>query len=135
MRQFDNGSTQLAVYRGSLQVIPAQAGSWTPLQAGQQARFGPLGAADQRSASLHRRLGRGHDRRRRATAAGAFLDELGRYRHGHSGCDAALANRRWGTYPLADSDRIIDAVAQTLKLDVQRFTRLWVNLRPSPANV
>jgi transmembrane sensor len=30
---------------------------------------------------------------------------------------------------LADSETIIDAVADTLKLDVQRFTRLWVNLR------
>lgn len=136
VRQFDNGSTQLAVYRGSLQVIPAQAGSWMALQAGQQTRFGPLGVLDQRAVQA-------------STAAWAegmivadgqplqaFLDELGRYRHGHLGCDAALANLQvWGTYPLADSDRIIDAVAQTLKLDVQRFTRLWVNLRPSPANV
>jgi transmembrane sensor len=54
---------------------------------------------------------------------------------GHLGCDPALANLRvWGTYPLADSDQIIDAVAQTLKLDVQRFARLWVNLRPLAGN-
>ncbi|CAI3804723.1 Protein FecR [Pseudomonas sp. MM221] len=136
IRQFDNGSTQLAVYGGSLQVIPNQASAWTALHAGQMARFGPLGMLDrgvmQASAP--------------AWAEGmivadgqplqAFLEELGRYRHGHLGCDAGLANLRvWGTYPLADSDRIIDAVAQTLKLDVQRFTRLWINLRPLPANV
>ena len=136
LRQFDNGSTQLAVYRGSLQATPIQASNWTALQAGQLARFGPQGMLEQHAMQASAP----------AWAEGmivadgqplqAFLDDLGRYRHGHLGCDAALANLQvWGTYPLADSDRIIDAVAQTLKLDVQRFTRLWVNLRPLPANV
>lgn len=131
VRQLDNGSTQLAVYQGALEVSPLHAGTWAALHAGQQARFGPLGMLDQ--AALHANTP--------AWAEGmivadgqplqAFLDELGRYRHGHLGCDAGLADLRvWGTYPLADSDRVIDAVAQTLKLDVQRFTRLWVNLRP-----
>lgn len=136
IRQFDNGSTQLEVYRGALQVVPTQASTWTALHAGQVARFGPLGMLDlgamQASAPAWAEgmiVANGQPLQ-------AFLEELGRYRHGYLGCDAALANLRvWGTYPLADSDRIIDAVAQTLKLDVQRFTRLWVNLRPSSANV
>jgi transmembrane sensor len=136
VRQFDNGSTQLAVYRGSLQVNPTQASTWASLQAGQLARFGPFGMIDQ--SALHAYAPAWSEGMIVANGQPlqAFLDELGRYRHGHLGCDAALANLRvWGTYPLADSDRIIDAVAQTLKLDVQRFTRLWVNLRPLKVNV
>ncbi|MEX3772936.1 FecR domain-containing protein [Pseudomonas sp. MYb118] len=136
MRQFDNGSTQLAVYRGSLEVIPTQASNRTALQAGQLARFGPLGMLDQRAVQASAPAWTEGMIVANGQPLQAFLDELGRYRHGHLGCDAALANLQvWGTYPLADSDRIINAVAQTLNLDVQRFTRLWVNLRPASANV
>lgn len=136
VRQFDNGSTQLAVYRGSLQVNPAQASTGASLQAGQQARFGPLGMLDQSALQAYAPAWAEGMIVANGQPLQAFLDELGRYRHGHLGCDATLANLQvWGSYPLADSDRIIDAVAQTLKLDVQRFTRLWVNLRPLPANV
>jgi transmembrane sensor len=35
-----------------------------------------------------------------------------------------------GTYPLADTDRILAALAQTLQLEVQHFTRFWVTLKP-----
>lgn len=136
IRQLDNGSTQLAVYRGSLQVTPTQAGTWTALQAGQLARFGPLGVLDQGVMQASSPAWAEGMIVANGQPLQAFLDELGRYRHGYLGCDAALANLRvWGTYPLADSDRVIDAVAQTLQLEVQRFTRLWINLRPLPANV
>ena len=60
-----------------------------------------------------------------------FLDELSRYRRGRLGCDPAVRGLRVsGTYPLADTDRILAALAQTLKLDVQHFTRFWVTLKP-----
>ncbi|WP_422402683.1 FecR domain-containing protein [Pseudomonas sp. GZD-209] len=136
VRQFDNGSTQLAVYRGSLQASPTQASTWSALQAGQMARFGPLGMLDQSALQANAPAWAEGMIVANGQPLQAFLAELGRYRHGHLGCDPALANLRvWGTYPLADSDQIIDAVAHTLKLDVQRFTRLWVNLRPLPATV
>lgn len=136
IRQFDNGSTQLEVYRGSLQVIPTQASTWAALQTGQLARFGPLGMLDQGVLQASAPAWAEGMIVANGQPLQGFLDELGRYRHGHLGCDAAVANLRvWGTYPLADSERIIDAVAQTLKLDVQRFTRLWTNLRPAPTNV
>jgi transmembrane sensor len=129
-RQFDNGTTLLAVYRGSLQISSLQGRETAVLAQGQQARFGPYalieqGPLEQPTAAWSQGM---------IVANGqplqAFLEELARYRHGHLSCDPALANLRvWGTFPLADSERIIDAVADTLKLDVQRFTRLWVNLR------
>lgn len=60
-----------------------------------------------------------------------FLEELGRYRRGRLSCDPALSGLRVsGTFPLTDTDRILAALAHTLKLDVQHFTRFWVTLKP-----
>jgi transmembrane sensor len=127
-RLFDNGNTLFSVYRGSLQVSSAQ--GITLLNQGQQARFGPLallerGTLEQTSAPWAEGMIVAHGQ-----PLEEFLQDLGRYRYGHLSCDPALSGLRvWGTFPLADSDRVINAVADTLKLDVQRFTRLWVNLR------
>ena len=60
-----------------------------------------------------------------------FLEELSRYRRGRLSCDPAVSGLRVsGTFPLSDTDRILAALAQTLKLDVQHFTRFWVTLKP-----
>ena len=60
-----------------------------------------------------------------------FLDELSRYRRGRLTCDPAVRGLRVsGTYPLSDTDRILAALGQTLKLEVQHFTRFWVTLNP-----
>lgn len=65
-----------------------------------------------------------------------FLQELSRYRRGHLGCDPALADLRVsGTYPLDDSDRVLAAVARTLRLDVRAMTRYWVTLQPGTTRV
>ncbi|MFJ3522383.1 FecR domain-containing protein [Pseudomonas sp. NPDC090203] len=129
-RLFDNGSTLLSVYKGSLQVSTGQGRDTTLLDQGQQARFSPHALLErhpleQRSAPWAEGMIVAHGQ-----PLEAFLQDLGRYRYGHLSCDPALARLRvWGTYPLADSDQVIDAVADTLKLEVQRFTRLWVKLR------
>lgn len=58
-----------------------------------------------------------------------FLDELSRYRHGHLGCDAPLADLPVsGTYPLDDTDRVLAAVSRTLNLRQRTLTRYWVTL-------
>ncbi|HKS15511.1 MAG TPA: FecR family protein [Pseudomonas sp.] len=62
---------------------------------------------------------------------GRFLQELGRYRHGHLSCARSLADVRVaGTYPLADTDRILQTLGITLGLEVRRFTPYWVTLEP-----
>ncbi|MFJ3484997.1 DUF4880 domain-containing protein [Pseudomonas sp. NPDC090202] len=135
-RLFDNGTTVLEVFRGSMQITPRQASGSVVLNAGEQARFSPLALLERStlqasSAAWSQGMIVAHGQPLRA-----FLEEVARYRRGHLGCDEALANLRvWGTYPLADSDRVVDAVAQTLKLDVQRFTRLWVNLSTPASTV
>ncbi len=60
-----------------------------------------------------------------------FLHELSRYRRGHLACDPAVSELRVsGTFPLGDTDRILTTLGQTLKLDVEHFTRFWVTLKP-----
>ncbi|MNJ65789.1 fec operon regulator FecR [compost metagenome] len=61
-----------------------------------------------------------------------FLAELARYRHGYLGCDPRIAELRVvGAFPLADSDRVLDALAATLPVRVQRRMSWWVSLEPS----
>ncbi|AXA57093.1 hypothetical protein CEQ51_23450 [Pseudomonas thivervalensis] len=58
-----------------------------------------------------------------------FLDELGRYRRGQLHCDEAVANLLIsGTYPLDNSERILDLLEVTLPVKVRRFTRYWVSV-------
>lgn len=58
-----------------------------------------------------------------------FLDELGRYRRGQLHCDAQVADLLIsGSYPLDDSERILDLLEISLPVKVRRFTRYWVNV-------
>ncbi|WP_460097924.1 DUF4880 domain-containing protein [Pseudomonas sp. H3_C08] len=60
---------------------------------------------------------------------GDFLDELGRYRRGQLNCDRNVANLLIsGTYPLDDSERILDLLEISLPVKVRRFTRYWVTV-------
>lgn len=60
---------------------------------------------------------------------GDFLDELGRYRRGQLNCDRAVADLLIsGTYPLDDSERILDLLEISLPVKVKRFTRYWVSV-------
>ncbi len=60
-----------------------------------------------------------------------LLDEIGRYRRGRVDCDPAVADLRVsGTYPLGDTDRILDALRATLPVEIRFFTRYWVHVVP-----
>ncbi|WP_025109397.1 DUF4880 domain-containing protein [Pseudomonas sp. H1h] len=60
---------------------------------------------------------------------GDFLEELGRYRRGQLHCDANVADLLIsGTYPLDDSERILDLLQISLPVKVRRFTRYWVSV-------
>ncbi|MCX2542468.1 DUF4880 domain-containing protein [Pseudomonas sp. COW5] len=60
---------------------------------------------------------------------GDFLDELGRYRRGQLHCDTKVADLLIsGTYPLDDSERILDLLEISLPVKVKRFTRYWVTV-------
>lgn len=118
-----------AVYRGTIDVAP-RAGPTRRLMAGQQTSVdggtvsAPQVASDDNTAgSEGMEVASGRPLR-------DFLAELARYRHGHLGCDDAVAALRVsGTYPLADMDRIFPALAHALSLEVVYLTRYWVTLR------
>jgi transmembrane sensor len=127
VRQFPD-HTQVAVFEGGVELTP-DGGSPRMLQAARQLSFGtrgigaplPLDAnsgawADGMLVAAHMRLG-------------DFLDELGRYRRGQLNCASNVADLLIsGTYPLDDSERILDLLEISLPVKVRRFTRYWVTV-------
>ncbi|WP_260986202.1 FecR domain-containing protein [Bordetella genomosp. 13] len=65
------------------------------------------------------------------TRLGDFLQELSRYRSGIVRCDPAVAGLRLsGAFQLADTDRVLDIVEQTLPVRVVRRTPYWITVLP-----
>lgn len=59
-----------------------------------------------------------------------FLAELGRYRRGHLGCDPAIADLRVsGSYPLADTDKVLASLTSALPVQLRFFSRYWVSVQ------
>lgn len=126
-----NGRTQLAVFAGVVELAPGErAGTGLIVQAQQQVTFSrnawdsvrPVDAssgawADGMLVASRMKLS-------------DFLGELGRYRRGRLNCDAKVANLLIsGSYPLTDSERILDMLEIALPVRIQRFTRYWVNVQ------
>jgi transmembrane sensor len=124
------GKTQLAVFSGSVQINPETfPGPGFQVEAAQQVVFNrnawepvrPVDAssgawADGMLVAAHMRL---QD----------FLAELSRYRRGRLECDAQVADLLIsGSYPLANSERILDLLEKALPVRVKRFTRYWVTV-------
>lgn len=122
LRQF-NGFSQVSVFDGSASV------GGHALLAGQQARFD--GSGWQAIAPLQRNVGAWVDGMLVASQMrlADFLDELGRYRQGQLGCSEQVADLRIsGSYPLDDSERILQMLEVALPVRVRRFTRYWVTV-------
>lgn len=127
VRQFAD-HTQVAVFEGHVELTP-DGGSAFMLPGTRQLSFGakgvgpalPLDAnsgawADGMLVAAHMRLG-------------DFLDELGRYRRGQLNCNPNVADLLIsGTYPLDDSERILQLLEISLPVKVKRFTRYWVTV-------
>ncbi|TYK58064.1 FecR domain-containing protein [Pseudomonas synxantha] len=130
VRQF-NDHTQLAVLAGQVEVMPNNySGLPLSVDAARQVNFTRKGwdtprATDANSGAwadgmlvaAHMRL---ED----------FLNELGRYRRGQLNCDPQVANLLLsGSYPLDNSERILDLLEISLPVKVRRFTRYWVTVQ------
>ncbi len=62
----------------------------------------------------------------------AFIAEVDRYRPGRLRCDPAVADLRVsGTFPVANTDRILDALRSTLPVRVHFLTRYWTTVLPA----
>jgi transmembrane sensor len=129
------GVTQVSVYEGAVALTTsAQASTSIPLKAGEQVSFAANGLISRQAITPASSAWSQGMLVAQGQPLKDFLDELGRYRRGHLACDPSLTNVRVsGTFPLANTERIIYAVADTLQLDVQQFTRYWVTLKPRQA--
>eukprot|EP01132_Coremiostelium_polycephalum_P014482 gene14482-17580_t len=129
VRQF-NDHTQLAVFDGHVDVMPnTYSGLPLSVEKAHQVNFtrkgwdtarptdaGSGAWADGMLVAAHMRL---ED----------FLAELSRYRRGQLNCDPQVANLLIsGSYPLDDSERILDLLQVSLPVRVRRFTRYWVTV-------
>lgn len=122
VRQFD-GFSLVSVFSGSAQVAGQS------LLAGHQARFATAGwqaiapLDPNRAAWVDGMLVVAQMR------LGDFIAELSRYRLGQLWCSERVADLRIsGSYPLADSERILAMLEVALPVKVRRFTRYWVSV-------
>lgn len=123
----DASKTQVAVFEGAVRIQPEAAPAALQLDAGQRTWFSVAGVeSPSRSDETQTAWTRGMlvvERMRLAD----FLEELSRYRAGVIRCDPAIADLRVsGTYPLADTGRILQALVQALPIRVRDRSRFWV---------
>lgn len=128
VRQLD-GRSAVAVFEGAVRIQPARGGVALRLDAGQQAAYTGVGAAPAQAA----------DDADTAWVDGmivaqdmplpAFLAALSPYHAGRLHCapDAAALTVS-GTYPLADSEKVLDMLPSTLPVKVSRYTRYWTSV-------
>lgn len=132
VRRFDGATpeSRVAVYEGAVELRP-RGGGLQRLDAGQQSAFtgtaiGPVMPADENATAWVRGMIVAQE-----MSLADFLAELGRHRPGHLGCDPALAALPvTGTYPLADTDKVLDMLQVTLPVRLHMRTRYWVRLVP-----
>ncbi|HEX8609681.1 MAG TPA: FecR family protein [Telluria sp.] len=128
------GASRVDVFEGAVAIRPRNATPAPPhvLRAGQRASFGG-DAVTARQAADNDSVAWADDM---LVASGMrladFLAELGRHRPGRLGCDDAVADLRVsGSYPLADTGRILDTLRTTLPVEIHFLTRYWVTVRPA----
>ncbi|MBC3271156.1 FecR family protein [Pseudomonas sp. SWRI81] len=127
--------THLAVLEGAVKVELANNRQGTPLivNAGQRtdfssSTFGPVSATDRNVGAWSQGMLMA-DKMRLAD----FVDELTRYRRGFVRLDPALADLRIsGAYPISDSQRTLNMLAQTYPIVVSgHLNGYWVMLSPA----
>lgn len=123
-----DGGSRVDLFEGELELRPRHT-SASRLQAGQSRWFSAerLGEVDRADANavawnegrlMAERMPLGH-----------FLAELSRHRPGVIRCDPAVADLPLtGVFPLANTDRVLDALRQSLPVEVHSLTRYWVTV-------
>lgn len=129
----DCRQTEVAVYEGAVEVRPLDAPPQC-LQAGQKLYFSDaavslLDKADENATAWLQGMLVATD-----MPLERFVAALARYRHGRLAVDPAIAALKvTGTYPLADTGKVLDMLGKALPLQVNYMTRYWVTLTPRSA--
>lgn len=126
------GATFVAVFDGAVRITPrAPAAHPLVLEAGQQARFTSDGIDMPQAADPNRIAWSEGFIIAKGMRLADFLAELSRHSARPLSCDPAVANLRVsGSYPLADIDKVLDALAAALSLQIETVTR-FRGLRPA----
>lgn len=128
-----NDFSQLSVFAGAVRIEPSAGRAAQVLQAGHQVRIGTEGIsasapADPARQAWSRGVLLANDR-----PLGDFIEELADYLPGYLGCDPRVADLRLvGAYPLNDPERILQALAGSLPIRVNRRLPWWVTIEPLP---
>ncbi len=129
VRRYDD-AVRVAVLDGAVEVLPAWSPTLSRVDAGQRLDFHARAAM----ASVPVEPGTGAWREGLIFAAGTlgeFIAELSRYRRGLLRCDDAVASLRLsGVFPLADIDRVLATLQQTLPVRIDYRSRYWVVVAP-----
>ncbi len=132
VRERGTGSTQVTLFEGQTEITPRRnPANRFVLSQGEQVRFDdaqarPLESADPAVVAWTRGMLVAQD-----MPLADFLAELARHRPGYLGCDDAVARLPIsGTYPLADSDRVLDMLLATQPVSLRTATRYWVRMQP-----
>lgn len=128
VRQLD-GRSHVAVFGGAVELRPAKGSAELRLDAGRQAGFTrhaidePLPVDGDAIAWVDGMLV-AHD-----MPLPDFLAALAPYRAGRLRCAPSAARITVsGTYPLADTDKVLDMLQATLPVAIRRTTRYWVTV-------
>ncbi|AHL77540.1 membrane protein [Stutzerimonas stutzeri] len=126
------GSTQLSVFDGAVEIMPSGLGRSLTVMSGRQIAFDSEGIEPERAVQPGRQSWTSGVLVADNLRLDAFVAELARYRQGYLGCDPRVASLRVvGAYPLADTDRVLDVLADTLALRINRRLSWWVSLEPA----
>lgn len=122
---------EVAAYRGALQLLPRQARP-EGLAQGTRALMTPVAIQPLGPVDPGRQLWRQGRLVVDDWSLAALVAELGRYRPGLLTCTATVAQLRVvGSYPLADTDRALAALADSLPVRVERRLPWWVQIVPA----
>ncbi|GGC89019.1 FecR domain-containing protein [Halopseudomonas salina] len=128
--------TRVGVYRGRVRVQPFESGHGSLVESGQALMFNRHGAlltlaADETDAAWARGMIVA-----RSMLLPAFLEELSRYHPGVIRSAPVLRNLKVsGTYPIAELNPVLDALAANLPLQIRRVGPLWTTLVPAPKSL
>lgn len=128
VRRLD-GRSVVAVLDGAVEIRPAGGAPAVRLDAGRQAAYtwdgaGPAQAVDDDVTAWVDGMLVVQD-----MPLPEFLAALGRYRPGYLRCAPSAARLTVsGTYPLDDTDKVLDILPTTLPVTVERHTRYWVTV-------
>ncbi|MEG1455293.1 MAG: FecR domain-containing protein [Comamonas sp.] len=132
VRERGLGSTHVMLFEGQTEITPQRSPARRfILSKGEQVRFDAEHAetaerADASAIAWTRGMLVAQD-----MPLAEFLAELARHRPGYLGCDPVVARLPIsGTYPLADTDRVLDMLLATQPLALRTATRYWVSVQP-----